>query len=45
MRIEKGHVTHAELDGRVTADDVGLGKLVSAQKPDFVGKRCSNDTA
>jgi sarcosine oxidase subunit alpha len=39
MRIEKGHVTHAELDGRVTADDVGLGKLVSAQKPDFVGKR------
>jgi sarcosine oxidase subunit alpha len=39
MRIEKGHVTHAELDGRVTADDVGLGKLVSATKADFVGKR------
>jgi sarcosine oxidase subunit alpha len=39
MRIEKGHVTHAELDGRTTADDVGLGKLVSTAKPDFVGKR------
>ena len=39
MRIEKGHVTHAELDGRVTADDVGLGKMVSTTKPDFVGKR------
>jgi sarcosine oxidase subunit alpha len=39
MRIEKGHVTHAELDGRTTADDVGLGKLVSTTKPDFVGKR------
>jgi sarcosine oxidase subunit alpha len=39
MRIEKGHVTHAELDGRITADDVGLGKLVSAVKTDFVGKR------
>ncbi|MFM2279962.1 MAG: hypothetical protein RLZZ444_2193, partial [Pseudomonadota bacterium] len=34
MRIEKGHVTHSELDGRVTADDVGLGKLVSQSKPD-----------
>jgi len=39
MRVEKGHVTHAELDGRTTADDVGLGKLVSTAKPDFVGKR------
>jgi sarcosine oxidase subunit alpha len=39
MRIEKGHVTHNELDGRVTADDVGLGKMVSQAKPDFVGKR------
>jgi sarcosine oxidase subunit alpha len=39
MRIEKGHVTHAELDGRTTADDVGLGKLVSTAKADFVGKR------
>ncbi|MDB5525850.1 MAG: Sarcosine oxidase alpha subunit [Rhizobium sp.] len=39
MRIEKGHVTHAELDGRTNADDVGLGKLVSTTKADFVGKR------
>ena len=34
-----GHVTHAELDGRVIADDVGLGKLTPASKPDYVGKR------
>ncbi|MBO6861010.1 MAG: sarcosine oxidase subunit alpha family protein [Alphaproteobacteria bacterium] len=37
MRIEKGHVAGAELDGRTTADDLGLGKMLSAQKP-FVGK-------
>jgi len=37
MRIEKGHVTHAELNGTVTPDDVGLGRMVSAAK-DFVGR-------
>ncbi|NML72762.1 sarcosine oxidase subunit alpha family protein [Rhizobium sp. S-51] len=42
MRIEKGHVTHAELDGRTTPDDVGLGKMFSSQKPDFIGKRMSS---
>ena len=42
MRIEKGHVTHAELDGRTTPDDVGLGKMMSQQKPDFIGKRLSS---
>ncbi|WP_305984506.1 sarcosine oxidase subunit alpha family protein [Roseibium sp. MMSF_3544] len=36
LRIEKGHVTGAELDGRVTIDDVGLGKMASAKKS-FVG--------
>ncbi|MDI7860656.1 sarcosine oxidase subunit alpha family protein [Rhizobiaceae bacterium n13] len=41
LRIEKGHVTHSELDGRTTADDVGLGRMVSGQKPDFIGKRLS----
>ncbi|MGF9563516.1 sarcosine oxidase subunit alpha family protein [Neorhizobium sp. JUb45] len=41
LRIEKGHVTHSELDGRTTADDVGLGKMMSAAKPDFIGKRLS----
>ena len=36
LRIEKGHVTGAELDGRVTIDDAGLGKMASAKKP-FIG--------
>ena len=38
LRIEKGHVAGAELDGRTTPDDLGLGRLVSAQK-DCIGKR------
>jgi sarcosine oxidase subunit alpha len=42
MRIEKGHVTHSELDGRTTPDDVGLGRMMSQQKPDFIGKRLSS---
>ncbi|MDX2265296.1 MAG: 2Fe-2S iron-sulfur cluster-binding protein [Hyphomicrobiales bacterium] len=38
LRIEKGHVAGAELDGRTTAADLGLAKLAS--KPtDFIGKR------
>ena len=37
MRIEKGHVTGAELDGRVSAGDVGLGKMMSSKK-DFIGR-------
>ena len=36
MRIEKGHVTGAELDGRVTIDDAGLGKMASPNKA-FIG--------
>ena len=36
LRIEKGHVTGAELDGRVTIDDAGLGKMASPNKP-FIG--------
>ncbi len=38
MRIEKGHVTHAEINGRVTPGDLGFGKMVSATKPDFIGR-------
>ena len=38
MRIEKGHVTHAEADGRTTPDDLGLGRMVSADRRG-VGKR------
>jgi sarcosine oxidase subunit alpha len=41
LRIEKGHVTHAEFDGRVTPDDAGLGRMMAAGKPDFIGKRLS----
>jgi heterotetrameric sarcosine oxidase alpha subunit len=37
MRIEKGHVAGSELDGRTTAEDLGLGKMLSKQK-DFIGK-------
>ena len=36
LRIEKGHVTGAELDGRVTIDDAGLGKMASTKKS-FIG--------
>ena len=36
LRIEKGHVTGAELDGRVTIEDAGLGKMASKQKS-YVG--------
>ena len=32
MRIEKGHVTGAELDGRVSIDDAGLGKMAADSK-------------
>src|SRR6185295_1422559 len=33
LRIEKGHVVIGpEADGRTTADDLGMGKLVSAAK-------------
>ncbi|MCU0906927.1 MAG: sarcosine oxidase subunit alpha family protein [Rhodobacteraceae bacterium] len=37
LRIEKGHITHAEIHGRTTAEDVGLGRMVSAGK-DCIGK-------
>jgi len=36
LRIEKGHVTGAELDGRVSIDDAGLGKMASPKKS-FIG--------
>ena len=32
LRIEKGHVTGAELEGRVTIEDAGLGKMASDKK-------------
>ena len=38
MRIEKGHVTHAEADGRTTPDDLGLGRMVGREGRG-IGKR------
>jgi sarcosine oxidase subunit alpha len=39
LRIEKGHpVVGAEIDGRTTPDDLGLGRLVR-KSGDFIGRR------
>ncbi|ENN85433.1 putative sarcosine oxidase alpha subunit [Rhizobium freirei PRF 81] len=38
MRIEKGHVTHAEINGTVTPGDLGFARMVSTTKADFIGK-------
>ena len=37
MRIEKGHVAGAELNGTTTAQDLGLGRMMSARK-DYIGR-------
>jgi len=37
LRIEKGHVTTAELNGNTTADDLGLSRLLKKQG-DFIGR-------
>ncbi|MBA3519223.1 MAG: sarcosine oxidase subunit alpha family protein [Rhizobiales bacterium] len=37
LRIEKGHITGSEIDGRTTVHDIGLDKMFSMKK-DFVGK-------
>lgn len=36
LRVEKGHVAGAELDGRATPHDLGLGGMVSTKK-NFIG--------
>jgi methylglutamate dehydrogenase subunit C len=41
MRIEKGHAAGNEIDGRTTARDLGLGKLISAKK-DYIGRTLAN---
>jgi sarcosine oxidase subunit alpha len=38
MRIEKGHVVHAELDGRTIAADFGFERMMRKQG-DFIGRR------
>ncbi len=40
LRIEKGFITHAEIHGRTTAFDIGMGRMVSPKK-DCVGKASS----
>ncbi|HEX4649512.1 MAG TPA: 2Fe-2S iron-sulfur cluster-binding protein [Steroidobacteraceae bacterium] len=37
LRIEKGHVTGAELNGNTSADDLGFGRLLKPQG-DFIGR-------
>jgi sarcosine oxidase subunit alpha len=37
MRIEKGHPAGNELNGQTTADDLGLGRMMSKKK-DFIGR-------
>jgi glycine cleavage system aminomethyltransferase T len=40
LRIEKGFLTHAEMHGRTTAGDLGLGRMIAAGK-DCIGKAAS----
>jgi sarcosine oxidase subunit alpha len=37
LRIEKGHITHAEIHGRTTAYDIGFARMIS-EKKDCIGK-------
>ena len=37
LRIEKGHVAGAELNGQTTARDLGLSRMMSTKK-DFIGR-------
>ena len=37
LRLEKGHITHAEIDGRSTAGDIGMARMLAPQK-DCIGK-------
>ncbi len=44
MRIEKGHVSGNEMNGQLTAHDLGLGRMLS-QKKDYVGRVLSQRPA
>ncbi len=44
MRIEKGHVTAAELNGNTSADDLGFGRMLKKQG-DFVGRALAGRAA
>jgi len=40
LRIEKGHVTGAEMNGNTSADDLGFGRMLKAED-DFIGRELS----
>ena len=40
LRVEKGFITHAEIDGRVTAFDLGMQRMLNKTK-DCIGKAAS----
>lgn len=40
LRVEKGFVTHSEIDGRSTAFDIGMQQMISRKK-DCIGKPAS----
>jgi sarcosine oxidase subunit alpha len=44
MRIEKGHVGGGELNGQTTAQDLGLGRMMSSKK-DYVGRALADRLA
>jgi methylglutamate dehydrogenase subunit C len=44
MRIEKGHVSGPEMNGQLTARDLGLGRMMSKKK-DYVGRVLSERPA
>ncbi len=39
LRIEKGFVTHNEINGTATAGDLDLAKFLDGKKPDFIGRQ------
>jgi len=41
LRIEKGFLTHAEMHGRTTAGDLGLGRMIAVGK-DCIGKAAAS---
>jgi sarcosine oxidase subunit alpha len=46
LRVEKGYISVGhEADGMAGPDDLGLGRLVVRDKPDFIGKRSLTMTA
>ncbi len=44
MRIEKGHPAGGELNGQTTANDLGMGRMMSTKK-DFIGRALSRRPA